>query len=190
MKLQWDENLPISLINEWKSWLKELPLLMTFEVPRCYKPLSDIQRTEIHIFCDGSKIAYGVVAYIRFVLNESKFYCSSLMAKVRLTPLNNTLKTIPRIELNAARLAITVQQILHRELELKIDAEYFWSDSTTVLNYIGNETRRFQRFFVNRVTTIRMYSTKKQWNYVPTHENPADLVSRGISISQFVRAAE
>ena len=43
------------------------------------------------------------------------------------------------------------------------------------------------RFVPNRVSFIRCNSEVSQWNYVPSSENPADCISRGVSIPQFLK---
>ena len=194
LKLGWDEPLGETLLaQQWKSWLEELPLLRGYEVPRCYSAnLQNIQDIQLHIFCDGSEIAYGAVAYLRFTDIEKKTYCLIVMARVRLTPLNRkSLKTVPRIELNAAKAAVDLQQKIVKELELNINSITFWSDSTTVLSYIQNDSKRFQRFVSNRIAFIRSHSRADQWRHVPGTINPADLLSRGSkSINDFVKCEE
>ena len=56
-----------------------------------------------------------------------------------------------------------------------------------VLNYIKNETRRFQTFVANRVTEIRELSQQEQWRHCPTKSNPADDVSRGMEMDEFLK---
>ena len=73
---------------------------------------------ELHIFCDGSEIAYGAVAYLRFIKGDSIRVSSPIFAESRLTPLSNkTIKTVPRIELCGAKLAIEVYKIVEAELQ-------------------------------------------------------------------------
>ena len=54
-------------------------------------------------------------------------------------------------------------------------------DSTSVLKYIRNTETRFRTYVANRLATIHSGSSASQWNYVPTEQNPADDVSRGLS---------
>ena len=67
--------------------------------------------------------------------------------------------------------------------ELKIDSleTFYWVDNKIVLGYIFNRKRRYKVFVANRVQIIENYTGGKNWNYVETKENPADLASRGIS---------
>ena len=49
---------------------------------------------------------------------------------------------------------------------MPIVSETFWTDSTTVLKHLRNETRRFQVFVANRVQAIRDETVPAQWRYV------------------------
>jgi hypothetical protein len=193
LRLGWDEELPLELKATWKKWMKSLETLSTYEIPRCLKPKhtnEEADFSQLHIFCDGSETAYGAMAYVRHVYRNSAFVSTPVFTKTRLTPLNNsTLRTIPRIELCAAKLAIDVSKILVREMDYNFESKYFWTDSTTVLSYIKNETRRFQRFVSNKVSYVRSLSSPAEWFHVPSSENPADLVSRGATIGH-LRSSE
>ena len=109
------------------------------------------------------------------------------MAKAHLTPISRgALKTVPRIELNAAKVAVVLYQKIIKELCLNIEFSFFWTDSTTTLNYIRSETGRFHRFVANRVAFIREVTKPVQWSYVPGEINPADMLSRGIKVREFM----
>ena len=34
----WDDCVPTSILEEWSKWRRELPLLTTYHIPRCYYP--------------------------------------------------------------------------------------------------------------------------------------------------------
>lgn len=61
-----------------------------------------------------------------------------------------------------------VSHVLREELDLRIDQEFFWTDSQIVLGYIKNEARRIHIFVPNRVQKIRDTTDPKQWFYVET----------------------
>lgn len=94
--------------------------------------------------------------------------------------------TIPRLELTAATVAVRVDNMIKKELDMPIDKTIFWTDSMSVLKYINNESRRFQTFVANRVAVIRDSSDPSQWRYISTEQNPADDCSRGMSAEKFV----
>eukprot|EP00057_Strongylocentrotus_purpuratus_P002448 XP_003724537.1 PREDICTED: uncharacterized protein LOC100888470 [Strongylocentrotus purpuratus] len=54
--------------------------------------------------------------------------------------------SIPRLELSTAVLAVQLYQIIQEELRKPIDRVTNWTDSTSVLLYISNESRRFRTF--------------------------------------------
>ena len=64
----------------------------------------------------------------------------------------------------------------------KLDQKVFWCDSTVVLGYIKNRQKRFHTYVSNRVQQIHDLSIDKQWIYVTSETNPADIASRGTSI--------
>ena len=72
-----------------------------------------------------------------------------------------------------------------RELDLPVGQTFFWSDSMTSLQYIKNETRRFQTFVANHVAEIHKTSSPEQWHHIPGIINPADDGLRGVSAQYF-----
>ncbi len=186
-KLDWDDQLSPDEDGAWSNWKRTIGELSNFEIPRCLKQCFDLETTQLHLFCDGSEKAYATVAYLRFKYTNLTVHCSFTMAKSRIVPLKGTaVATIPRIELNGAKLAVNLSQILLRELTFKIEDTYFWTDSTTVLKYLQSKTRRFQRFVSNRVSFINQHSRILNWRHVPTEINPADIASRGTSPSVLI----
>ena len=86
---------------------------------------------------------------------------SGARRKARVAPAK--VVTIPRLELTAAVVSSAVSKMVKEELELKIDQEYFWTDSQVVLGYINNDARRFHVFVANRVQRIRDATDTTQW---------------------------
>lgn len=74
------------------------------------------------------------------------------MAKSRVASLKIT--TIPRLELTAAVVSITVDDMLKEEMDLADAEAYFWTDSKVVLGYTVNEAQPFHTFVANRVQRI------------------------------------
>ena len=67
-----------------------------------------------------------------------------------------------------------------RELEFLLGSSHFWTDNTTVLQYLRNEERHYHTYVANRVAEIRSETEVANWHYVPTNLNPADDASRGV----------
>ena len=70
--------------------------------------------------------------------------------------------TIPRLELSAAVVVIQLDKMLREELDITVDDSIFWSDSTSVLQYIRNESRRFHTFVANWISVIHDSSKPSQ----------------------------
>ena len=68
-----------------------------------------------------------------------------------------------------------------RESDLPFERVWYWSDSTLTLQYIRNETQRLKVFVANCVAEVLETSNPKQWQHVPGDQNPADLLTRGVS---------
>ena len=114
-KLYWDAPLPQDFGSWWNKCKDEIVMLNNYELPRCFKTNIGNERTvdtQLHIFADGSNTAYGAVGYIRHVTNNHNTIVNIVMAKSRLTPLSrsSSLKTTPRIELSAAKLAVSLEE--------------------------------------------------------------------------------
>ena len=152
-----------------------------FSVQRCYKPkeFGTVADVQIHHFSDASEVGYSTVSYLRFVDAESKVHCSFVMSKSRLAPHKSL--PVPRLEFTAATLAVKLDKVLRKELEVPINRSVFWTDSTSVLRYIENEDKRFHTFVSDRLTMIHDGSTPDQWKYVDSKRNPSDAASRGLS---------
>lgn len=84
------------------------------------------------------------------MINKDRdFPCVFVMGKARVSPTKVT--TIPRLELTAATISVTVSNMLREELLYSNVEEFFWTDSKVIIGYISNEARRFHTFVANRV---------------------------------------
>ena len=111
-------------------------------------------------------------------------YISFAMSKNRVAPTRPT--TLPRLELVAAvtatRLAEFVcSSIPHDKQRVRV---YFWTDSQIVLCWIlkGNNSKPF---ISHRVKEINETFPTATWSFTPSADNPADLLTRGLSADQF-----
>ncbi|XP_067933081.1 uncharacterized protein [Watersipora subatra] len=181
-KQPWDEPISPELKVKWDAWLQELQGLVMVRIPRCVKPHTTIQRTEIHHFSDASLSGYGACSYLRYIDTDSKVHCALIFGKARVSPMKSV--TVPRMELQAAVIATRQSILLRKELKMPIDRECFWTDSRIVLGYLSNDTKRFHMYVANRVQEIKETTTSEQWAYVCSKDNPADTASRGASISE------
>ena len=104
------------------------------------------------------------------------------MASSRVDPKKQL--TIPRLELSAALTGAQLSQLLKSELTIPIDKTVLWSDSTVVLTWPQSESCRYKVFVANRITEILDLISPDQWQYVETHHNPADDITRGKRLTE------
>ena len=186
-KLQWDEEISELEKKQWLRWLNDLSKLKEVKVERCLKPrdFGVIKTTELHLFSDGSRVGYGAVAYLRLVDGKDRIHCSFILGRARVAPIREI--TIPRLELSAAVVSVQLRESIQRELDMKLDRVMFWTDSTSVLKCIRNETKRFHTFESNRLTIIHNGSEVSEWRHVKGEENPADDASKGLKLDELLQ---
>ena len=61
----WDDQLPDCYLGRWEKWRNELPSLERLSFSRRVKPrdFGEVKSRQLHIFADGSSIAYSSVVY-------------------------------------------------------------------------------------------------------------------------------
>lgn len=106
---------------------------------------------------------------------------SYVIGKPRVAPIKYM--TIPKLELQAAMTAVRLKNTLVLEHRLNIDSIIFWSDSSTVIQWIKNSTKKQPVFVANRVAEILESTSVDQWRHVPGEQNPADYGTRGLTVS-------
>ena len=94
---------------------------------------------------------------------------------------------IPRLELTAAVISVRLPKVTREELDMTIDCVFYWSDSTSMLKFINNESKRFHTFESNRLTVIRNGCKPSEWRYVNRDDNPADDGLKGLKIDTMVK---
>ncbi|KAL4135888.1 hypothetical protein QTP88_007470 [Uroleucon formosanum] len=173
LKISWDEVLSEDVQGRWTKFYSSLRQLNQVAIPRRVIE------------------AYGACAYICSQTSSGSSEARLYMSKSRVAPIRST--TILRLELNGALLAAELARDICEELKLlniKVahHSVFLWSDSFIVIAWIKSKCN-FQPYVSNRIARIQDISDPNQWHHVPTKENPADIVSRGIdaaAISQLM----
>ena len=181
LKLPWDGEVPYDLKQKWVKWIQCLQWMTKFNVPRCIKPMGfEDAYLEIHNFSDASEKAYGCCSYLRCINQNGEISVNLILSKSKVAPLKQI--STPRLELQAAVLAVRVDRMLRSELDLKLGPSFFWVDSEIVIKYIRNDEKRFKVFVGTRVGEIREVTSPSQWNHIAGKDNIADCTSRGQSL--------
>ncbi|XP_046578480.1 uncharacterized protein LOC124286175 [Haliotis rubra] len=108
-----------------------------------------------------------------------------IAARSRVAPKKQ--QTIPRLELSAALTGAQLADVLLSELTLPVEKVMLWSDSTTVLAWIHSEPCRYKVFVGTRVAEVQTLTKVENWLYVNTKDNPADCITRGLSIQELIQ---
>lgn len=179
-RLSWDEPLTHDIKVRWDDIRGSLHILNGIRIPR--RVICDAYNSlQLHVFSDASESAYGACIYMRSVNEQGDVSVRLLTAKSRVAPIKPT--TIPRLELCAALAGARLYEKVSVSLRLTVNKVYFWTDSTIVLGWLRMLPSRLQPFVRNRVAEILEKTDNCVWRHVPTDKNPADLISRGLDIS-------
>ena len=185
-RIDWDDAVPPDLLELWRRWKTELPLLSKVEIPRCYFPTSiDDCSVQLHGFSDASEDAYSAVVYVRSESSRGLIHTSLVTSKTRVAPIKR--QTIPRLELCGALLLSQLITHVNSVLSLPSCELFAWTDSMVVLGWIQGDPRRFKPFVANRVTRLLENTTPQSWRHVSGSDNPADCASRGLFPSELVQ---
>ena len=183
IKVNWDDQLPLSIQKRWETFTKDLENLDQLFIPRSvkYNPHGEIQ---LHGFCDASQIAYGGCVYFRQQVNDELWHVQLVCAKSRVAPTKT--QTIPRLELCGAHLLAELISRVAKSMGLSLHNTYCWTDSTVALTWIQGESSQWKTYVANRVTQINETVKQQNWSHVSTSLNPADPLSRGVSATELL----
>ena len=174
-KLEWDEVLPERIQTKLDRWLNDLKYLEGIKFRRWLGSQDNVKQS-IHIFVDSSETAYASVAYLRTEnLKTKRVHCNIIAAKTKVSPLIWT--SMPRLELMGSMLGLKLSEKVRKALD--IEEITYWTDSRNVLGWIKNRSHEFKPFIAQRVSNIQQMSDIKNWRYVPSSENPADIWVHG-----------
>lgn len=174
--IDWSEELPDQLADTWLDFRDSIIKMAPIPVSR---PLiiDDDQPFDLHGFADASTKAYGACIY--FVTPGRSILVA---AKSRVAPTKTM--TIPRLELAAALLLAQLIEKVRKSCRTQPAHIYCWTDSQITFYRIQNVASRYATFVAVRVAEIQELTTPDHWRFIPTEDNPADLVSRGLPVDE------
>ncbi|GFX50088.1 integrase catalytic domain-containing protein [Trichonephila clavipes] len=176
-KLEWNDLLPAEEYREWQQFLESLENISNIQIPRRIL-VAFPEVIEIHGFADASERCYGAAVYCKSKNLKSETLVRLITSKSRVAPIKSL--TIPRLELCAAVLLAKLVKRVVAALQLETAELYLWSDSMIVLAWLRKEPMDLKTFVQNRVAKIQELYPNQLWRHVPSDQNPADLVSRGV----------
>ena len=178
--VDWDDALAPNIQKKWSSYFEEMKQLNGVSFERCICPRKTAESPILCVFADASRGAFGTCAYLRSESSSGDVNVKFIAAKSRVAPLKEL--TIPRLELQAAVLASRLCKTIEKEIRIELHESILFTDSAIVLAWIKNNGKRLKPFVAARVGEIRSNVKPVQWNHIPTEQNPADDVSRGLSV--------
>ncbi|XP_052750995.1 uncharacterized protein LOC128200722 [Galleria mellonella] len=192
--VEWKCHIQPKEFAQFTSWLHELKKLDTLRIPRCYSNCSEWTHCynnisnyvscnnnfvdiQLHTFCDASTKAYSAVSYWRLTRSDGYVQISFVGSKSRVSPLRPV--SIPRLELQGALLAARLANIIDSDhKDFKPTTRYFWTDSSTVLQWIRSDPRNYKPYVAHRLGEIDELTKNCEWRYVPSDINIADVATQ------------
>ena len=174
----WDDMLAEDQCQKWIDFLSEFLSLTEISFPRSLWPEEEVEGLPLLIvFSDGSMLAFGAVAYIRWRLKSGGFWVRLIMSKSKIAPKN--MLSIPRMELNGAVLGNRIKNFILKETNLEFEKAYQFVDSSTVLGYLHKECGMYkvwEGIRVSEVQSTNVFVDDKLLNFawVAGTHNPAD----------------
>lgn len=182
-KLDWDQELPMDVSVVWSKFYSCLWELNKLKIPR-HASFFNCVIIELHGFSDASMRAYGCCVFIRCLTSSGQYIANLLCAKSRVAPIK--IVSLPRLELCGAVLLANLMGKITEFLDIQFSGVYYWTDSTICLYWIKAEPSRWKLFVANRVQEIQNLTNVDCWRHVRSEQNPADLLSRGILVDNFI----
>lgn len=150
LKLSWDDIIPDPVIQKCLEWIEDLQLLTDFRVDQCFMltNFGKALHTQLYQFCDAGEEGYGSIPYLVQQSSKGHVHSAFVMGKASTAPLKPT--TIPHLELTWATMAVHVDTLMRKELDLQLTHSIF-DRQQDCLKYINNKTTRFRTFVANSV---------------------------------------
>ncbi|XP_011702045.1 PREDICTED: uncharacterized protein LOC105458437 [Wasmannia auropunctata] len=184
-EVNWDQPLPINLQIFWEDYCASLNQLNSLRIPRNINISNRDATFDIYGFGDASEAAYGACLYAVSVDQQGVSHSELICARTKVAPLKTI--SLPRLELEAALLLARLFNTVKKSCIHKINKVKLWSDSTITLGWISTPPHTLKTFIANRVSKIQSFTEEVVWAHVSSEENPADLLSRGVSANRLLR---
>lgn len=172
----WDETISSDSLLIWNNLLTDLPHIESIAIPRWIQTMPE-DLLEIHGFCDASKGAYCACVYIRCQTPNATVFTNLLIAKSKVNPLKPV--SLPKLELTGAVLLSKLVKYVLNVFDFNVSSVTLWTDASIVLGWLSKPPWSWDTFVANRTGQIHDTIPFAKWRHVPTHDNPADIGTRG-----------
>ncbi|CAO4359944.1 unnamed protein product [Caenorhabditis nigoni] len=187
--IKWKDPIPDHLMEEYEA-IRAMFTETTFTVPRQVTPLNGYNKVSLVIFSDATLEHYAMCAYLRFECADGTVESRLIFSKSKVRPTNTANLTIPRMELLGLLIAANAAVTLVDELNIDISSVTFFCDNTSVLHWITHQ-KSLDPWVQKRVKSIHRVrqiledkNLQPTFRFVPTNENPADIATRGATLSE------
>ncbi|GFS58927.1 uncharacterized protein NPIL_211711 [Nephila pilipes] len=145
-----------------------------------YPSAGDSSEVQIHTFSDASQRAYGTATFLK-VKHKDRIRIELVTSKRRVAPVKKL--SLPRLERMGALLAAPLTKEVKKIIDQKCPTTgFFWTDSQFTLYCIKGPSHKWKPFMANRVREIQSLIDPNSWFHCSGNDNPANLLTRGISV--------
>lgn len=183
--LGWDDVLSVELHQQWIQWFKSCFELEDIHFERCTRP-AEVQdeNPSLVIFSDGSTLASGYAAYVRWEVSPDRYKCYLILAKNKIAPRERV--SVPRLELNGALLGARGRKALVDACRYQFSRIIHLVDSETVLTQVCSLATKMDVYSGSRVGEVQTTceGQMEDWFWVAGTDNISDWNTRGKSPSE------
>ncbi|GFV46443.1 integrase catalytic domain-containing protein [Trichonephila clavipes] len=129
-------------------------------------------------YADASESAYRAVVYMHSVKEDGTTTTKLISSKSRVAPIK--VISIPRLELSACLLLAQLVEKVRLSLQVHLAKVILHTDSTIAIAWINTPANQLKTFVDNRVSKIQTLTENFEWKHIPSAQNPADIISRGV----------
>ncbi|XP_043271219.1 uncharacterized protein [Venturia canescens] len=182
--IDWDQSLPEESRTAWESYYASLSRINELRIPRNVVPGNSSDKFDIFGFGDASETAFGACLYAVSRDDEGNIHSHLICSKTKVAPLKTI--SMPRLELEAALLLAKLYTTVKTAYGERLKDVKLWSDSTIVLGWLKTSPNAMKTFVANRISKIQTLTKATDWYHVPSEDNPADMLSRGITVERLI----
>ncbi|XP_073956369.1 uncharacterized protein [Choristoneura fumiferana] len=182
-KVTWDDRISQTLTDEWNKIKADLQNVNDIRINRWVDTLStDKPNIQIHGFSDASIHAYGAAVYLRVEKPDGTIKTNLIASRTKVAPIKTI--SLPRLELCGAVILSRLLKQVSQAMRIPDTHIFAWTDSSIVISWILGDPQKWKTFVANRVVEITGNVNQNQWYHVLSQDNPADIASRGMFLSE------